>query len=255
MDVTQAGMLILIGVFGGVWNAIAGGATLFTFPALMAAGLPPVVANATNYLALLPSNAAALPAYREELRGLGRQLVPLLVVSGVGALVGSFLLLASDPDLFMVLIPFLILAATGLFAFGDHLRAGLLRVMGEGRGGAAIYVALFLSSIYGGYFGAGLGIVLLAIAQLMGFSEFHIANSIKNLLATSFTILSICVFGIGGLIAWPEAVTMMIGSSIGGYAGGRLAKRVNAQYLRVAVIVFGLVLTVVYFVRVFGAGT
>jgi uncharacterized membrane protein YfcA len=100
-----------------------------------------------------------------------------------------------------------------------------------------------------------LGIVLLAIAQLMGFSEFHIANSIKNLLATSFTILSICVFGIGGLIAWPEAVTMMIGSSIGGYAGGRLAKRVKAQYLRVAVIVFGLVLTAVYFVRVFGAGT
>ncbi|MCT4610331.1 MAG: sulfite exporter TauE/SafE family protein [Pelagimonas sp.] len=135
MDVTQAGMLILIGVFGGVWNAIAGGATLFTFPALMAAGLPPVVANATNYLALLPSNAAALPAYGEELRGLGRQLVPLLVVSGLGALVGSFLLLASDPDLFMVLIPFLILAATGLFAFGEHLRAGVLRVMGEGRVG------------------------------------------------------------------------------------------------------------------------
>lgn len=251
MDATQATILIGIGLFGGVWNAIAGGATLFTFPALMALGLPPVVANATNYLALLPSNAAALPAYKEELRGLGKSLLPLLVVSGLGAIIGSILLLVSDPDVFVVLIPFLILVATGLFAFGDALRSWLLNTMGEAHGKTAIYAALFVSSIYGGYFGAGLGIILLAIAQLMGFSNFHIANSIKNLLATSFTILSILVFGIGGLIAWPQAITMMIGSTIGGYAGGRLAKRVNTTYLRGVVLMFGLVLSLVYFARIF----
>lgn len=252
MELTQIIALICIGLFGGIWNAIAGGATLFTFPALMAAGLPPVVANATNYLALLPSNAAALPAYREELRGLGKSLVPLLIVSGLGAIVGSVLLLVSDPDVFVLLIPFLILFATALFAFGDSLRALLLKVLGEARGQKLIYAALFLSSIYGGYFGAGLGFILLAIAQIMGFSDFHVANSIKNLLATSFTILSIMVFGIGGLIAWPEAATMMVGSTIGGYAGGRLAKRINTRYLRGVVITFGVILSLVYFGRTFG---
>lgn len=251
MNFTQIIFLISIGLFGGAWNAIAGGATLFTFPALMAVGLPPVVANATNYLALLPSNAAALPAYREELRGLGKSLLPLLVVSGLGAIVGSILLLVSDPDVFVLLIPFLILFATGLFAFGDSLRTWLLKGLGEARGNRVIYVALFLCSIYGGYFGAGLGFILLALAQIMGFSDFHVANSIKNLLATSFTILSILVFGIGGLIAWPEAVTMMVGSTIGGYVGGRLAKRVNTLYLRGVVIAFGLILSAVYFGRTF----
>ncbi|MEM7546989.1 MAG: sulfite exporter TauE/SafE family protein [Pseudomonadota bacterium] len=252
MDATLALVLVGIGFFGGVWNAIAGGATLFTFPALMATGLPPVVANATNYLALLPSNAAALPAYREELRGLGKTLLPLLIVSGVGAVIGSILLLVSDPDFFVVILPFLILVATGLFAFGDALRTWLLNKMGESRGNKAVYAGLFLSSIYGGYFGAGLGFILLAIAQLMGFSNFHIANSIKNLLATSFTILSILVFGIGGLIAWPQAIAMMVGSTVGGYAGGRLAKRVNTRYLRGAVILFGVVLSIAYFIRTFG---
>jgi len=251
MDFTQALILVAIGLIGGVWNAIAGGATLFTFPALMAAGLPPVVANATNYLALLPSNAAALPAYRDELRGLGKKLLPLLIVSGLGAIVGSILLLVSDPEIFVALIPFLILLATGLFALGDRMRARLLRFVGKDSGSIAIYTALFISSVYGGYFGAGLGIILLAIAQLMGFADFHIANSIKNLLATSFTILSILVFGIGGLIAWPQAIAMMVGSTIGGYAGGRLAKRISTKYLRGAVILFGLVLSLVYFLRSF----
>jgi len=252
MDLTQVTILVGIGLVGGVWNAIAGGATLFTFPALMAMGLPPVVANATNYLALLPSNAAALPAYREELRGLGRTLLPLLVISGLGAIVGSLLLLISDPDVFVILIPFLIFLATVLFAFGDTLRRWLLSFAGEAKSSYLIYVALFVSSIYGGYFGAGLGIILLAIAQIMGFSDFHVANSIKNLLATSFTILSILVFGIGGLIAWPEALTMMVGSTVGGYLGGRYAKRVNQQLLRTLVIAFGSLLSVVYFVRTFG---
>ncbi|MDJ0684700.1 MAG: sulfite exporter TauE/SafE family protein [Alphaproteobacteria bacterium] len=243
--------LVCIGVFGGAWNAVAGGATLFTFPALMATGLPPVVANATNYLALLPSNAAALPAYRSELRRVGATIWPLLVVSGLGALAGSLLLTVSDPRIFVVLVPFLILLATGLFAFGGALRAVLLSFAGESKGSALIYGALFLSSIYGGYFGAGLGIILLAIAQIQGFRDFDTANSIKNLLATSFTVLSIIVFGVGGLIAWPEAVAMMSGSTLGGYLGARMAKRANERYLRMVVIVFGVVLSAVYFYRTF----
>ena len=251
LDIETIILLLSIGLFGGVWNAIAGGATLFTFPALIYVGLPPVVANATNYLALLPSNAAALPAYRQELHQIGRAIIPLLVVSGLGAILGSLLLLVSDPAFFERLIPFLILIATGLFAFGLQLRAFIFRAAGDLKGAQFIYAFLFVASIYGGYFGAGLGIILLAIAQLLGFTDFNTANSVKNLLATSFTLLSIIVFGIGGLIAWPEAGVMMIGSTVGGYTGGRLAKCVNDTYLKTIEIVFGLTLSIIYFIRQF----
>ena len=243
--------LIAIGMLGGVWNAVAGGATLFTFPALMAVGLPPVVANATNYLALLPSNAAALPAYRKELQAVGPALWPLMFVSGLGAIAGSLLLLVSDPSVFEVLIPFLIFMATLLFAFGEPLRTRLMSLAGGKSTGITVYAALFLCSIYGGYFGAGLGIILLAIAQIMGYSDFHVANGIKNLLATSFTILSIIVFGVGGLINWPAAIAMMAGAVFGGVFGGYAAKLVNQTYLRAFVILFGLVLSGVYFYRTY----
>jgi len=251
MGIAEIIILVSIGLVGGIWNAIAGGATLFTFPALMVAGLPPIVANATNYVAMLPSNAAALPAYRRELRGVGRKLVPLLVVSGLGAISGSLLLLVSEPDLFAILIPFLILLATLFFAFGDHLRKRMMSIIGETQSGVMIYVTLFVASIYGGYFGAGLGIILLAIAQVLGFSDFHVANSIKNLLATSFTLLSIGVFDVGGLIAWPEALTMMIGSTAGGYLGGHFGRKVNQAVLKKIVIAFGFILSAVYFWRTF----
>ena len=243
--------LLGVGLIGGAWNALAGGATLFTFPALMVAGLPPVIANATNYLAMLPSNAAALPAYRDELKNIGPALWPLLIVSGLGAISGSLLLMVSDPAFFLSLIPFLILLATGLFAFGDTLRQKLINLTGNQTSHRLIYAALFVSSIYGGYFGAGLGIILLAIVQIMGFTSFHTANSLKNLLATSFTILSVVIFGIGGLIAWPEAGTMMVGSTVGGYLGGRYSKLVNERYLRALVICFGLVLSFVYLYKNF----
>lgn len=206
MELLDVVTLLGIGVLGGVWNAVAGGATLFTFPALMAVGLPPLVANATNYVALLPSNAAALPAYRCELRQVGRALWPLVIVSGLGAIVGSVLLLFSDPAVFERLIPALILTATALFAFGEQIRAKLLQVAGGTRTGSVVYLGLFVASIYGGYFGAGLGIILLGIAQIMGYSDFHVANAIKNLLASSFSLLSIIVFGVGGLKACGQAI-------------------------------------------------
>lgn len=243
--------LLVTSLLGGFWNAIAGGASLFTFPALMIAGLPPIVANATNYLAMLPSNAAALAPYRHELAGFGKLITPLLIASGLGALVGSILLLLSEQSMFEILIPFLILFATLLFAFGDRLRTQMLNIMNRKSADGVLYIALFLFSIYGGYFGAGLGIVLLAIVQIMGYSPFHVANSLKNLLATFFTIVSICIFGLGGIIAWPEALIMMTGSTLGGYLGGRYSRYIREDYLRGVVIIFGLVLTAVYFERLF----
>ena len=253
MTIETIMFLAAIGLFGGAWNALAGGATLFTFPALMAAGLPPVVANATNYLALLPSNAAALPAYRRELAGIGSAIVPLIIISGLGAIAGSVLLLFSGQALFEALIPVLVLLATCLFAFGDTLRKALVVAMDGASTSLLLYGALFIFSIYGGYFGAGLGIILLALVQIMGFTSFHVANSLKNLLATSFTILSIGVFGFSGLIAWPEAAVVMCGSTAGGYFGARYARLVNEKYLRWAVIGFGVLLSAAYFAKTAGA--
>jgi uncharacterized membrane protein YfcA len=242
-------LLIGAGLFGGAWNAVAGGATLFTFPALLAAGLPPVTANATNFLALLPSNAAALPAYRRELAEIGAGLWPLLIVSGTGAIVGSVLLTVSDPAFFVNAVPPLILFATALFAFGGQLRQAMIRMAGERNSAALLYVTLFVASIYGGYFGAGLGIILLGIVQVMGYTAFNMANSLKNFLATTFTLLSIAVFGVSGLIAWPEALIMMSGSTVGGYLGGRYARLVSERILRTVVIIFGIGFAAIYFIR------
>ncbi|MEM9477425.1 MAG: sulfite exporter TauE/SafE family protein [Pseudomonadota bacterium] len=251
MELLDIALLIGVGIVAGAWNAVAGGATLFSFPVLMAAGLPPVVANATNFLALSPANLFALPPYLPELRKVGRQLIPILLYSSAGALIGSYLLVVSDPALFEVMIPLLLLAATLLFVFGDRLRSVLLAIAGERKSTLVVYTALFLVSIYGGYFGAGVGVILLALGQLLGFSDFHMANAIKNITATSFMVLSITLFGLTGLIAWPEAVMMMIGSAAGGYLGGRYAKRINQSILRFAVTAFGLTLTGVYAARIF----
>ena len=250
MTIIEIPILIGAGLLAGAWNAVAGGATLLTFPVLMAVGLPPIMANATNFLALSPANLFALPPYLPELRQIGRRLIPILAIAGAGAAVGSVLLIHSDPTVFEALIPVLLLIATVLFASGDWCRVRLLALAGEAGSARIVHVALFLVSIYGGYFGAGAGVILLALGQLLGYSDFHVANAIKNATATFFMLISIVLFGIGGLIAWPQALLMMGGAALGGYFGGRMAKGIDPRVLRTGVTAFGLVLTVVYGVRV-----
>ncbi len=222
MDITTTAILAAAGFAGGVWNAMASGATLFTFPILLAAGLPPVVANATNYLALLPSNAAAIPAYLKELRSVGSTIWPILVVANLGANL--------------------------LFAFGSKLHDFLIRQFGvnSDRSKSVLYALLFAFSIYGGYFGAGLGIILLAVMEVMGFRDFHVANSLKNLLATTLTICSIVIFGLNGVIDWTAARAMMAGSTVGGYLGGVYGRMVSQKLLRGILISFGFFLSTYY---------
>jgi uncharacterized membrane protein YfcA len=249
LDLQTTVFLLTIGFVGGVWNAMASGATLFTFPALVLVGLPPVVANATNFLALLPANAAALPACMNEIRSVGWKAILIMVIaSGIGAVAGSLLLVASGNALFMNLVPYLILAATAMFAFStqikDAMSSGTFGKFASGPIMPLILLAVF--SIYGGYFGAGLGIILLATVTIMGYSDFIVANSLKNLLATSFTIVSIIVFGLNGIIAVEVAIVMMIASTFGGYLGGVLSKKINAVYMKRFVICFGLFLGFYY---------
>ncbi len=250
MATETAVTLFIIGICGGAWNALSGGATLFTFPALMMAGLPPIVANATNFVALSPANAAALPPYLNEIRSLGSRLVPLLVISGGGSVLGACLLLVTHEALFLAMVPFLILVATILFTFGERARAFLVAHANPKRANAIALTSLFVFSIYGGYFGAGLGIILLAVSQILGYAAFHTANTIKNVLSASLTALTIAVFGAGGIITWPEATLMMAGSTIGGYLGGRYARFVSDAWLRCVVTTFGVVLSLIYFNRI-----
>ena len=241
--------LLVVGFIGGVWNAIAGGATLFTFPALVYVGLPPVVANASNFLALLPANMAALPACINELKGIGlKRILSMVIASGIGAVIGSLLLILSGNALFSSIIPYLILAATALFAFSNQIHQVLVSgALGKFAAKPAMLILLLgIFSIYGGYFGAGLGVIMLAIIQIMGYSEFVVANSLKNLLASTFSLFSIAVFGFSGVIAFEEVSIMMIASTAGGYAGGVLSKRVNSRYMKIFVICFGLFLGIYY---------
>lgn len=238
-------LLVIAGFAGGAANAVAGGGTFFTFPALIAAGLDPLTANASNAVAIYPGHAAAVPAYREELARSRRELLPRGVIAACGGLAGAVLLLWAGKGVFTALIPWLLLAATLLFAAGpsigrlaERLRADTPLAAGS---------VEFVFAIYGGYFGAGLGVLLMAALTIVGVRDVQIANAQKNLLATVITTISCATFVVAGVVAWPQTFAVMAGAVIGGYAGARAARHIPAAALRAVVIATGLVLAAYYF--------
>lgn len=244
MDVLMSYPLVLLfvaGCFAGALNAVAGGATFLTFPALLAAGLPPLVANATNFVALTPSNLSALPAFREELRAEGRALIPLLGVCGTGGVIGAVLLLWLGAGVFEALVPWLMGSATLLFALAPRLRRFV-----RGRAGRSVWGMLFGASVYGGYFGAGLGQIMLSAMILSGHEDFHEANALKNAVIGWISVLTLGIYGLSAAVAWPEALVMMAGATLGGYFGGRLSRLLPQGLLRGVVILFGAGMTVAW---------
>ena len=243
-------LLFATGVAAGALNAVAGGATFFTFPALILSGLPPLVANATNFVALVPSNFAALPAYRSELNALGKALVAPLAVGGAGGLLGALALVGLGGDLFATAVPYLMGCATFIFAAAPRIRRSLERRSRppEAGGGLGALLLLFAFSVYGGYFGAGLGQIVLAALVLAGYDDFHVANALKNGVIAAISLPCLAVYGFSGAVSLPHAIAMMLGAAIGGYLGGAVSKRLPQKALRTAVIVFGAFLTVYYFV-------
>ncbi len=243
-------LLFGAGVLAGALNAVAGGATFFTFPALILAGLSPLVANATNFVALVPSNIAALPAFRTELKSLGRKLIAPLIVGATGGLIGALALINLGGDLFASAVPYLMGFATLLFATAPHIR----KIVEQRREGPTRQVSilpmllLFVFSLYGGYFGAGLGQIILAALILNGHDDFHISNALKNAVIAAISLLSVAVYGFSGAVSVPHAVVMMLGATVGGYLGGTFSKRVPQQALRNGVIIFGTLLTIYYFI-------
>ncbi|MBX7071971.1 MAG: sulfite exporter TauE/SafE family protein [Pirellulales bacterium] len=246
----------LAALLAGAINSVAGGGTLLTFPALFAAlGYSPdasVIANATSTTALAPASAASAWGYRHDLRGMWRWVLVLLAPSLIGGLIGSALVI-QFPSAFRTLVPWLILTAAALFA----IQPAISRWLGIGhdagltttRRVVGVAIGQFFIAIYGGYFGAGIGILMLSGLALMGLADIHAMNGLKNLLAVAINGMSVAVFVFSGKVHWPLAVTMAAASIAGGYGSARIARRLNRNLVRSLVVGIGLTLAAYYFYR------
>ncbi|HBX54156.1 sulfite exporter TauE/SafE family protein [Pseudomonas sp. UBA2684] len=249
MSISELLLLVLAGFAAGGMNALAGGGTFFSFPALLAAGLPPVTANATNAVALWPASLAGAWAARDSLRPLGGYLLPLLLAGLCGGLLGGLLLLAGGDDVFATLIPWLLLAATALFAASPWLSRWLAARRAEAthpphnKLSLGAHVAV---SIYGGYFGAGMGILQLAAFSIEGHPLAR-ANALKNLISAVIYSVATATFVIAGRVSWYELIILLVGATLGGYTGGALGQRLPAHWLRALVILVGSGMTAYYF--------
>lgn len=247
--------ILLVGIAAfcaGAMNAVAGGGTFFSFPALLAVGVPPVVANASNSVALWPASLSGAWAYREELSRYKHYLLPLGIVSLIGGAGGGLLLLSTKDATFSKLIPWLLLFATLLFAFSSKLSV-LLRGAHAGapNNSAASLAGHAVVSIYGGFFGAGMGILMLASLAMAGHDDVHEINAIKNLLSAVIYSVTVATFVIAGAVDWPYTILMAVTAAFGGYGGARVARKIPAQWLRRFIISVGFVLTGFYFYKMY----
>lgn len=246
MSITMVALLAAAGFLSGAVNAIAGGGTFLVFGVLTLAGLPPIAANATSSIVQFPGYVTSTLAYRDDLSKRWRSLVSLAIVSVIGSVGGAFALLSLDNPSFRQMVPWLLAAATLIFAAGPWLRP---KASKEGASNApASLIGQFFTSIYGGFFGAGMGIMMLAVLGLTSGGSYHHLNALKNMLAMLIAAVAIVIFVGGGAIAWPQALIMIPAGGLGGYCGVWLARRVSQDVLRFAVIAVGVTLTVYYFV-------
>jgi uncharacterized membrane protein YfcA len=236
----------------GVLNAIAGGGSFLTFPALVWAGVDPVSANATSAVAVSPGYLGSTLGFRRELRHLPSQrLAEDSLICASGGLLGAALLLLTPARVFSTVVPWLLLFATALFALSPWLLTRREQPLGP----TFRRVGLIAVAIYGGYFNGGLGILLMALLSLTGERDLHTANALKNLGSLVLSLLSVAAFAWAGAIRWPAALLMMLAATLGGFAGARLARRLPVRAVRAVVIVTGLVMTTLFLAQNAGPGT
>jgi len=252
VDPLFSALLLAAAAFGaGVLNAVAGGGSFLTFPALVFTGVPPIVANATSALAVSPGYLGSTLGFRPELRALPMtRLRREMAISAVGGVAGALLLLVTPAKVFSGIVPWLLLFATVLFAAGPAIARLAQAGSADGPGLARWREpGLLAVAIYGGYFNGGLGILLMALYTLTGEGRIHTVNALKNLNSLVLSWLSVVAFVIAGAIAWKEGILMMVAATVGGFFGARWSKRLPAQAVRIGVIVTGLVMTVLFFWR------
>ena len=242
----------LAALAAGAINALAGGGTLITFPVLTFLGVPAVVANVTNTVALCPGYFGGTMAQAKDLQGQSKRLWIVIPAGIVGGILGGFLLLQTEEKLFTDLIPYLILLACGLLAIQDPIRAWLTRRLGEGHGSnleKISWLPVGLASIYGGYFGAGLSVIVLSSLGLTMEDSLTRLNALKQAVGFSVNVAAAIFFVFSGKVLWPVALVMAVGALIGGTLGGKLAGRIKPATLRWTVVTIGVIVSIIYFLK------
>ncbi len=241
-------ILITAAFFAGVLNSIAGGGSFLTFPALVMAGIAPVSANATSAVAVFPGYLGGVAGFRNELASQGRPfMLRYLLCASIGGLLGSLLLLVSSNSFFSLIVPWLLLVSTLAFACGEQV---LKRIKREGNRSRLVeYLSLFLVCAYGGYFNGGLGIILLAVFLFLGHSDLNLMNGLKNAISFCIAIVSVAAFALAGIVQWPEALVMMVATTLGGYYGAVVARKIPPPALKYLITVIGFVMTAIFFFR------
>lgn len=242
--------LFIAGALGGVLNSVAGGGSFIAFPALLWTGVPPIPANATNTIALWSGTAASGGAYRKRLAVPRRMLIPLLSASLLGGLVGAFLLLRTPGQTFMRVLPWLTLGATLLFAFGRRIAGARRSVIEHETTFAALAGATLFQlcvGVYGGYFGGGMGIVMLAMLASLGMTDIHAMNALKTVMGSVINGVAVITFVLARAVYWKQGVIMIVGAIAGGYLGAHYAMKLPQAWVRSFVVLVGAGMTVYFF--------
>lgn len=237
-------IIFLAGIAAGAINSIAGGGTLVSFPALLWIGRDPIAANATNTVAIWPGSLAGAYGFRNELATVKSWLLMLMIPSLAGGAIGGWLLLRTPSSTFEKLVPFLILGATILLALQEVISRHLPKREHGRAGTIGVFVFQLLVGIYGGYFGAGMGILMLAALGLIGLTDLHQMNGLKNVLAVCINGIAAIYFVFAHAVVWRDVGVMMVGTIIGGYLGARVAKRLGRTFVRRFVVGIGVVMTI-----------
>jgi uncharacterized protein len=240
------------GMAAGGINVVVGSGTLITFPTLLAVGFSPLVANVSNTIGLVPGSLSGAVAYRKELTGQRRRGVVLGTCSSLGAVIGAFLLLELPGTAFRRVVPFLILVACTLVALQPRLSKWLASsdrpARRFGNRGQLLYVAVFATGIYGGYFGAAQGVILISLLAIFINERLHRLNAMKNVVVMLANLVSGAIFAVSGHVSWEAAGILAVGSTLGGQIGGRYGRRLPQPVLRSAVVIVGTTVAVVLLV-------
>jgi uncharacterized protein len=240
--------LALAGLLAGTMNAVAGGGSFVSFPVMVLVGLPPIAANATSTVALFPGTLASAWAYRDDLRGIaGISLKLLLAISVAGGMIGAILLLITPGGAFDLVIPWLLLLATLTFLGGRHLGDRLRRYVRIGR--PAFLIIQFVLSIYGGYFGGAIGLMMMAVWTLIDTTSLSVMAAPRTLLVSAANGSAVLCFAVASAVRWPEMLAMMVSAIAGGYYGALLARHLPPTVLRWFVVALSATVTVVFFLR------
>ena len=245
MTIFELSLLVSASFIAGIINSIAGGGSFLTFPALVFSGVPTIAANATSAVAVFPGYLSGALGFSKELKEYPKsKFLLLIILSIMGGIGGSLLLLITPASVFSYIIPWLLGFATLLFAFGDFV--GKWAKKNSNSNGITGNLATLIVCIYGGYFNGGLGIVLLALFSTLGLRDIHLMNGLKNIMSFALSAASVVTFAIAGIVFWQQAFIMMIAATIGGYFGVVVARKLSKNTIRSIIVIIGLIMTLIF---------